>query len=173
MADSALQDIDTISNLHIPTRAGQTALSNVASITTSTSPSQIDRYDRQRYVTLSADLGGTALGQALDEAMTLPSIKNKPSSVQLIETGDSEMMGDLFSGFSIAMLAGVLCVFCVLVLLFKDFFQPVTILSALPLSFGGSIIALLMVGSQMSLPALIGIITVSYTHLTLPTSDLV
>ena len=158
MADSALQDIDTISNLHIPTRAGQTALSNVASITTSTSPSQIDRYDRQRYVTLSADLGGTALGQALDEAMTLPSIKNKPSSVQLIETGDSEMMGDLFSGFSIAMLAGVLCVFCVLVLLFKDFFQPVTILSALPLSFGGSIIALLMVGSQMSLPALIGII---------------
>ncbi len=156
MADSALQDIDTISNLRIPTRAGQTALSNVASITTSTSPSQIDRYDRQRYVTLSADLGGTALGQALDEAMALPSIKNKPSSVQLIETGDSEMMGDLFSGFSIAMLAGVLCVFCVLVLLFKDFFQPVTILSALPLSFGGSIIALLMAGSQMSLPVLIG-----------------
>ncbi len=158
MAEDALQDIDTISNLRIPTRAGQTALSNVARITTNTGPSQIDRYDRKRYVTLSADLGGTPLGLAMDEAMVLPSIKNMPSSVHLIEAGESEMMGDLFSGFSIAMLTGILCVFCVLVLLFKDFFQPVTILSALPLSFGGSIIALLVLGSQMSLPALIGII---------------
>jgi multidrug efflux pump subunit AcrB len=158
MADSSLQDIDTISNLRIPGRSGQTVLSNIASVTTSTGPSQIDRHDRERYVTLSADLGGTALGQALNEAMELPAIKNKPSSVKLLEMGDAEFMGELFSGFGIAMLTGIICVFCVLVLLFKDFFQPVTILSALPLSFGGSIIALLMVGAQMSLPALIGII---------------
>jgi multidrug efflux pump subunit AcrB len=158
MADSALQDIDTISNLRIPGRSGHTALSNIASVTTSTGPSQIDRHDRERYVTLSADLGGTALGQALDEAMELPAIKNKPSSVKLLEMGDAEIMSELFSGFGIAMLTGVMCVFCVLVLLFHDFFQPVTILSALPLSFGGSIIALFMVDAQMSLPALIGII---------------
>jgi multidrug efflux pump subunit AcrB len=82
MADNALQDIDTISNLRIPERSGQTALSNIASVTTSTGPSQIDRYDRRRYVTLSADLGGTALGQALDEAMALPAIlkTNRPAS---------------------------------------------------------------------------------------------
>lgn len=67
-------------------------------------------------------------------------------------------MEDLFSGFGLAMIFGILCVFCVLVLLFKDFFQPITILSALPLSFGGSIIALLIAGAQMGLPALIGII---------------
>jgi len=158
MPDYSLQEIDTISNLRILAGTKQTALSNVASITTSTGPSQIDRYDRQRYVTVSADLGGTPLGLAMDEAMALPSIKNKPSSVQLINAGDSEMIGDLFSGFSIAMLTGVVCVFCVLVLLFKDFFQPVTILFALPLSFGGSIIALLLTGAQMSLPALIGIL---------------
>ncbi|MDA8136566.1 MAG: efflux RND transporter permease subunit [Desulfobacteraceae bacterium] len=158
MAEDALQDIDTLSNLRIPTRLGQTALSSIASITANTGASQIDRYDRRPYITLSADLGGTPLGLAMDEAMALPSIKNKPSGVQLIETGDSEMMSDLFSVFSIAMLTGVLCVFCVLVLLFKDFFQPVTILSALPLSFGGSMIALWMVNAQISLPALIGII---------------
>nr|NJM04887.1 efflux RND transporter permease subunit [Desulfobacula sp.] len=158
MAENALQDIDTLSNLRIPTRLGQTALSSIASITANTGASQIDRYDRRPYITLSADLGGTPLGLAMDEAMALPSIKNMPSSVQLIETGDSEMMDDLFSAFSMAMLTGVLCVFCVLVLLFKDFFQPVTILSALPLSFGGSMIALWMVSAQISLPALIGII---------------
>jgi multidrug efflux pump subunit AcrB len=72
--------------------------------------------------------------------------------------GDTEIMNELFSGFSVAMLTGIMCVYCVLVFLFKDFFQPVTILSAVPLSFGGAIIALLITGGEMSLPALIGII---------------
>jgi multidrug efflux pump subunit AcrB len=158
MADSALQDIETIANLRIPGRSGHTTLSNIASITTGTGPAQIDRHDRERFVTISADLGGTPLGQALDAAMALPAMKDKPSSVKFLEMGDAEMMGDLFLGFGLAMIFGILCVFCVLVLLFKDFFQPITILSALPLSFGGSIIALLIAGAQMGLPALIGII---------------
>lgn len=158
MPESTLQDIDAVANLRIPSNAGQTALANIADVTTSTGPSQIDRYDRQRYVTISADLGGTAIGEALDAAMKLPAIQNKPSSVKLIETGDAEIMKELFTGFGLAMLTGILCVLCVLILLFHDFFQPITILSALPLSLGGSIIALLVTGSEMSLPALIGII---------------
>lgn len=158
MAETALQDLDTIANLRIPTRSGQTVLSSVASISTSNGPSQIDRYDRQRYVTISADLGGAPLGQALNEAMALPSIKNMHPSVKMIEMGDAEIMGELFSGFGMAMIAGVLCVFCVMVLLFKDFFQPITILSALPLSFGGSIIALLATGGELGLSSLIGVI---------------
>jgi multidrug efflux pump subunit AcrB len=158
MAEDALQDIDTISNLRIPVRSGQTVLANIAGIATSTGPSQIDRYDRRRYVTLNADLGGTPLGRALEEAMALPSITNKPASVKLFEMGDGEIMNELFAGFGIAMLAGILCVFCVLVLLFKNFLQPITLLSALPLSFGGSVIALLATGGEMGLPALIGIV---------------
>ncbi len=75
-----------------------------------------------------------------------------------IDAGDAEFMTELFSGFGIAMLTGMLCVLCVLVLLFKDFFQPVTILMALPLSFAGSILALLATNGEVGLPALIGII---------------
>lgn len=158
MPDSARQDMNTIANLRVPTRTGQTTLDTVATITTSTGPAQIDRYDRHRYVTVNADLGGTPLGDAMKTVSELPAIKNMPSSIRLIETGDAEMMNELFMGFGMAMLTGVMCVFCVLVVLFKDFFQPVTILSALPLSFGGSIIALLATGGQLSLPALIGIV---------------
>lgn len=158
MAESHLQGLDAIAHLRIPTHSGQTVLSNIAQVTTGIGLAQIDRYDRQRYVTLSADLGGAPLGQALEEAMALPAIKNLPSSVKLIEMGETEIMDELFAGFGIAMLSGVLCVFFVMVLLFKDFFQPITILSALPLSFGGSIIALLLMHLQLSLPALIGII---------------
>ena len=57
--------------------------------------------------------------------------------------GDAEAMAELFASFGLAMLIGVLCIYVVLVLLFKDFMQPVTILAALPLSIGGAFLALL------------------------------
>jgi multidrug efflux pump subunit AcrB len=158
MADAARQDTDTLANLRLPTLHGMTTLANVADISTSTGPSQIDRYDRKRYVTVNADLGGAPLGKALADAKALPAITSMPSSVKLIQTGDAEIMAELFAGFGGAMLTGVLCVFCVLVLLFKDFFQPVTILSALPLSIGGAVVALMLTREQMGLPALIGIV---------------
>ena len=158
LADAARQDIETLANLRVPTRSGSTSLSTIATLSTSTGPSQIDRYDRHRYVSVNADLGGASLGTALEDAKALPAIASMPSSVKLIEGGDGEIMEELFSGFGKAILTGVLCVFCVLVLLFKDFFQPVTILSALPLSIGGAVIALLVSGGQLGLPALIGIV---------------
>ncbi|WP_291750813.1 efflux RND transporter permease subunit, partial [Limnobacter sp. UBA3510] len=46
----------------------------------------------------------------------------------------------------------------VLVLLFKDFLQPVTILAALPLSLGGAFVGLLIAGKSFSMPSLIGLI---------------
>jgi multidrug efflux pump subunit AcrB len=56
------------------------------------------------------------------------------------------------------MATGVLSVLCVLVLLFKDFLQPATILSALPLSIVGSLVALLVTGHNLDLPSLIGLV---------------
>ena len=56
------------------------------------------------------------------------------------ELGDAEAMAELFASFGLAMLTGVLCIYIVLVLLFKDFLQPVTILAALPLSLGGAFV---------------------------------
>ncbi len=78
--------------------------------------------------------------------------------MQVIQGGDAEIVGDLMSGFAMALVVGVLCVYCVLVLLFRDFLQPVTILSAIPLSIGGAFLALLIAGSELSVPAMIGLI---------------
>ncbi len=159
LPDETRQDLDTIANLRVPARnGGLTSLETVADISIGAGPAQINRYDRQRFVTVNADLGGAPLGEALARVKALPAIQNLPSSVRLIESGDAEMMVELFSNFGLAILTGVACVFCVLVLLFGDFFQPLTILSALPLSLGGSIIALLVTRQQISLPALIGIV---------------
>jgi multidrug efflux pump subunit AcrB len=62
-------------------------------------------------------------------------------------------MGELLASFGLAMLTGVLCIYIVLVLLFKDFLHPVTILAALPLSLGGAFVGLLISGKSFSMPS--------------------
>jgi multidrug efflux pump subunit AcrB len=157
-ADVDRQDISTFANLRVPGREGLVTLASVADLAVESGPTQIDRYDRHRYVTVNADLGGAALGPALTAAKELPAMRDRPSSVQFLETGDAEIMAELFSGFGLAILTGIVCVFCVLAVLFKDFIQPVTILSALPLSLCGSFIALLVTQAGLNLPSLIGLV---------------
>lgn len=90
--------------------------------------------------------------------MALPSIRNLPPGVRLTEIGDAEVMTELFNSFGLAMLTGVLCIYIVLVLLFKDFLHPVTILCALPLALGGAFVGLLVANKALSMPSLIGLI---------------
>jgi multidrug efflux pump subunit AcrB len=158
MADQSRTDLATFANLRVPGRYGPVPLSSIAVLAVESGPTQIDRYDRQRYVAINADLAGYPLGDALAAARALPSMQGRPSNVNFLELGDVELMAQLFSGFGFAMVTGILCVICVLVLLFKDFLQPATILSALPLSIGGSLVALLVTGGSLNLPALIGIV---------------
>ena len=67
-------------------------------------------------------------------------------------------MGELFASFGLAMLTGVLCIYIVLVLLFKDFVQPITILGALVLSIPGAFLALFITQTALSMPSMIGLI---------------
>ena len=159
MPDEARTDMNTISNLRVPARNGLVPLSSVAEITLENGPIQIDRYDRSRYVNVTADLNGMPLGDALEAANKSQAILGLPDSVRMIRTGDAEFVGELFRGFGLAMIIGLACIFCVLVLLFRDFLQPITILSAIPLCAGGALLALLISRTELGLPALIGLVT--------------
>ena len=158
MADSARRDLDVIAHLRVRSNAGLVPLASVAKLSLESGSTQIDRYDRQRFVIIKAELTGMPLGQAMKAALALPSVLSMPSSVRLIQTGDAEIMKELSGSFGLAMLTGIVCVYCVLVLLFKDFFQPLTILSAIPLSLGGAFIALLVSGSELDMSSMIGVI---------------
>jgi multidrug efflux pump subunit AcrB len=156
--DAVRRDMAALASLRVASREGLVPLSSVATFAVESGPAQIDRYDRQRYVTATADLGSGSLGDALAIAQRLPSVQNMSPSVSLIQSGDAEVAAELSSGLTLAIATGILCMFCVLVLLFKDFFQPITILSAIPLSLGGAFIALLLMGSQLDVPSMIGLV---------------
>ena len=156
--ESIRSDLPALAALRVPSRSGPIPLNSVADVSMDSGPAQIDRFDRQRNIVITADLGGHALGAALKDAMELPAVLALPSSVVLQGSQDTEIMQELFSGIGQALAISILCVFCVLVLLFKDFFHPITILSAIPLSIGGAFVALLIGGGELGVPALIGLI---------------
>jgi multidrug efflux pump subunit AcrB len=158
LKDAARQDLELISRLTVPSARGPVMLGNLADIELTSGPTQIDRYDRVRNVVIEVELNGLPLGDMEAQAQKLPSLQQLPPGIRQAAFGDAEAMGELFEGFSLAMLAGVLCIYLVLVLLFKDFVQPVTILAALVLSVPGAILALFVTQTALSMPAMIGLI---------------
>jgi multidrug efflux pump subunit AcrB len=158
LPDAVRADLDAIGRLTVPGARGPVMLANVATISMESGPAQIDRLNRSRNVRMQVELSGRSLGEANDEARKLPSVMGLPASVQVADLGDAQEMEGLFNSFAIAMLIGVLCIYCVLVLLFTDFMQPMTILAALPLSIGGAFVALLVTGRALSMPSMIGLI---------------
>lgn len=155
---SARSDLAQLSRLSVPGKNGYVTLAQVATLSMGSGPTQISRMDRSRNVSFNIELNNQPLGEVSDALDQLPSLKNLPAGVARIEVGDTEEMKTLFASFGLAMLTGVICIYMVLVLLFHDFMQPVTILAALPLSIGGAFIALLLTHSAFSMPSLIGLI---------------
>ncbi|MES2980663.1 MAG: efflux RND transporter permease subunit [Pseudomonadota bacterium] len=161
LEDSARQDLSVLERLTVPSskpRAGPVMLGQVATLEIAAGPAVIDRYDRSRNVNFEIELSGLPLGDVTKAVQNLPAVKNLPPGVKVVEIGDAEVMGELFASFGLAMLTGVLCIYIVLVLLFKDFLHPVTILAALPLSLGGAFVGLLVAQKSFSMPSLIGLI---------------
>jgi multidrug efflux pump subunit AcrB len=152
------QDFDAIKRLKVPSATGSVALENVADVRMDSGPSQIDRYDRLRNINFEIELNGRELGDITEAVGGLPAIKNLPPGVTQTALGDAEVMEELFASFGLAMLTGIICIYVVLVLLFKGFAQPVTIMAALPLSIGGAFILLLAARSSLSMPSMIGLI---------------
>ena len=158
LAKPARESLDALRRIVVAGANDPVMLGQVATLELGDGPATISRRDRDRNITFTIELGDRDLSSVEQQVMNLPSIKQLPNGVKIEQSGDAELMGDMFGDFGMAMLAGVLCIWMVLVLLFKSFLHPVTILSALPLAVGGSFVALLLGRYDMSMPALIGLI---------------
>ena len=154
----ARTDLALLARLPVPGKHGPVMLGNVATLSIDSGPASIDRYNRQRNVNFEIELNQQPLGEVKSAVLALNSVQNLPPGISQTEIGDAEAMGELFASFGLAMLTGVLCIYIVLVLLFKDFVQPVTILGALVLSIPGAFLALFITQTALSMPSMIGLI---------------
>ncbi len=160
LTKDAREDIDTLATLPVPLASGASVpLSSVATVRFGQGPSTIDRYNRERRIVIGADMAaGAEIGEGLATIYTLPTAKALPGDVRLKETGDSEVMGEVFASFRDAMIMGLTLVFVVLILLFGSIFHAFTILLSLPLAIGGVVAGLWFTGYAVSMPVVIGIL---------------
>jgi multidrug efflux pump subunit AcrB len=159
LAPTYRDDLETIKNLKIPSsRQTLVPLQTVATVTRGSGPSEINRYNRTRNVTIGANLQGAALGDALALVNALPALQNLPADVKQQDTGNAKILNEIFANFGLAMLTALVFIYAVLALLFNNFLHPLTIMTAMPFSIGGALLGLLISQKELGLFALIGIV---------------
>ena len=159
LPSAARADLETLQNLRVPTKSGLTVpLQAVADIRFQPGAARIERFDRKRRATVEGQLNNISFGEAMKLINQLPIMQNLPAGVTQPAYGQSENMNKMFASFGGAILAGICLILSVLVLLFKSFFKPVTILTALPLSVAGAFLGLILTGSELGLSAMIGLL---------------
>jgi hydrophobic/amphiphilic exporter-1 (mainly G- bacteria), HAE1 family len=160
LPETARSNLPMLKDLRVPTvSGGLTTLASVADVYFQAGPAQITRYDRRDDIIVNADLtNGAKLSDAYGEIQKLPIMRNLPPGVMYEQNfSNQQAQNQLFAGFGVAIFAGIGLVYGVMVLLFGSFFKPITILSALPLSIAGAMIALLLWNSELSIPSMIGL----------------
>jgi multidrug efflux pump subunit AcrB len=154
------RDLSTIENLPVPTSSGGSVpLKQVADIRFGAGPTQIQRYNQSRRIFVGADLAPNTLkGPVMEQIDALPVMQNLPAGVTRDAVGDEKWQQELIANFIIAVVAGILMVFGVLVLLYRRFVSPLVNMTSLLLAPLGGLIFLGIAGQPISIAVYIGLL---------------
>jgi multidrug efflux pump subunit AcrB len=160
LSENARRDLATLENLPVPTSGGGSVpLKAVADIGFGSGPTTIQRSNQLRRLAIGADLApGVVEGDVWAKVNQLPTLQNLPQGVQKMNLGNQKWQAELLFNFAIALIAGVLLVFAVLVLLYRRFLAPFVNMGSLLLAPLGAAVALHIAGQPVSLFVLIGIL---------------
>ena len=160
LPEAARRDLATLENLPVPTsNGGSVPLKSVAEISFGAGPTNVQRTNQVRRISIGADLApGLVSGDGWKKIRELPSMKNLPQGVAELQLGEAKWQGELIRNFIIAVVAGILLVFAVLVLLYKRILVPFVNMGSLLLAPLGAAVALNLTGDPISLPVFIGLL---------------
>ncbi|MET1020299.1 MAG: efflux RND transporter permease subunit, partial [Microterricola sp.] len=139
-------------------RASAVSVGDVATIAVVNAPATITRIDGVRAVTVSATPTGGDLGAAAFAVDTAIAALELPDGVSLDQGGAAEEQGDSFAQLGLAMLIAIALVYIVLVATFRSLVQPLLLLVSVPLAASGAILGLLITGTPLGIPAMIGML---------------
>ncbi|MBA3897175.1 MAG: efflux RND transporter permease subunit, partial [Sphingomonadaceae bacterium] len=160
LSEESRRNLSTIENLPVPTaRGGSVPLKVVSDISFGSGPVAIQRTNQIRRSSIGVDLApGLVSGDAMPKINALPALAHLPPGIKLLTLGEAKWQGELLINFVIAVIAGTLLVFAVLVLLYKRVMPPFVNMGSLLLAPLGGAIALRLTGTPVSMPVLIGML---------------
>ncbi len=158
--DKSRNDLNKLKSLSIMSDKGESIPIEVFSkIEYGSGPNNIERYDRQRLVTVNANIiSNASLNEIIDPVKIELEKMNIPKNIKWSFEGDAEMMNEAFNALLVALAMSVLFIYIILASQFESFVHPFTIMTALPLSFIGAFLGLFVANKEISIMSLIGIV---------------
>ena len=132
-------------------------LGNFVKLREDRGPNQIDRYQRQRKVTVAANLGDIALGDGIQRVQKMVEELNLPPDYRVIFTGRAKQLRETLDNFLIAFLLAVVFMYMILAAQFEHFIHPISIMLAVPLSLPFALLWMMILGEQMNIYAIFGL----------------
>lgn len=135
-----------------------TLLRNVAAISQTTTPLEVEHRNIQRVTDIYVNVDGRDIGSVAGDIEKRLKAVNLPSGYSIALRGEVQSMRESFSGLGFGLLMAVALVYLVMVAQFRSFLDPLIILFAVPLGIIGVIAALLLTGTTLNIQSYIGTI---------------
>ena len=152
-------DPSKLGNLLVPSASqGTVRVSDVAQLSMGNGPSNIQRYNRQRQITVWAGFDGIPLGSAVTAAREKIAELGMEPGYQVVFTGAARTLDTASDDFAVAMLLAVAFIYMVLASQFNSLIHPLSIMTALPLSLPAGLLALMAFGMTLNVYSSIGLL---------------
>ncbi len=159
LPESDRNTFEQLKNIKISSPIGaEVLLSDIAYINIEQSAVSIERDSMKRYVTVSADLFGRDLGSVSNDINAQIEQLSLPSGYTAKLTGEQEQMIESFMSLALALVLGIVLVYMVMAMQFESLLQPFIIMFSVPLAYSGSLIALIITRSSLSITSFLGVI---------------
>jgi HAE1 family hydrophobic/amphiphilic exporter-1 len=160
-ARNAMQDLE-----RLPFTIGTNAdgsprvarLNQVAKVEEGTGPNQINRRDLMREVAINANVYNRSAGEVSGDIRKIMDGMQLPPGYRYQFGGSTKNMAESFGYAISALVLAIVFIYMILASQFKSFLQPMALMTALPLTLIGVVLALLMFGSSLSMFSIIGVI---------------
>lgn len=140
-----------------PSGSNMVQLVNLLSFKESRGPNQIDRYQRQRKVTVIANLADYPLSEAMETVRQAVRELNLPPDYQVIFTGRAKTMQETFQNFFIAFGLAMVFMYMILAAQFEHFVHPISIMLAVPLSLPFALLTMVLLGEPLNIYGIFGL----------------
>jgi len=151
---------ERIAQLMIPSaRVGQTRLENFAQIVRGLGPAQIDRYNRQRQITVVCNLDASKpMEEAVRDVQGLVREMGLPAGVDYGLAGRARRLEETIHNFGMAFSLSLIFMYMILGSQFDSFIHPITIMSAIPLSIPFALGCLIVTDRTLNMRSALGIL---------------
>ncbi|PYK61642.1 MAG: acriflavin resistance protein [Verrucomicrobia bacterium] len=155
-----MDSVEEAENIPVTYRNGQAVLlRNIASVTEGTTVGQYERYNMQRMITVTANLGGADLGSVAQQVMkAIKELGNPPPRVSVAMRGQVVPMQQMLDGLRTGLLLAVVVIFLLLAANFQSVKLSVIVVSTVPAVIAGVALTLWLTGTTLNIQSFMGAI---------------